>query len=86
RPYRFLASSLASNGHIAVTLDPRGHGKSLPHPKRGVDYGYDDILQKDLPATLDHLRQEHPDLPIFMIGHSLAAIYPPPSLQKITAA
>ncbi|MEH6474179.1 MAG: alpha/beta fold hydrolase [Sneathiella sp.] len=71
RPARFLASALAKMGNLVVTLDPRGHGKSTPHPKRGVDFGFDHILQFDLPAVITTLKKNQPDLPLFLMGHSL---------------
>jgi len=71
RPYRFMASALASVGNIVLTVDPRGHGASTPHPKRGIDYGYDEILQQDIPAILVKVADAHPSLPIFLMGHSL---------------
>ncbi|MEH6403482.1 MAG: alpha/beta fold hydrolase [Sneathiella sp.] len=71
RPYRFMASALAKMGNIVLTADPRGHGASLPHPKRGIDYGYDEILQQDMPAILAKVKEDHPALPIFLLGHSL---------------
>lgn len=71
RPYRFMASALAKAGNIVLTVDPRGHGESLPHPRRGIDYGYDEILQQDIPAILRNVAESYPSLPVFLIGHSL---------------
>lgn len=71
KPYRYMASDLSKSGHIVLTVDPRGHGKSLPHPRRGVDYGFDDILQQDIPAVIEYATNAHSNLPIFLIGHSL---------------
>jgi predicted alpha/beta hydrolase len=71
RPYRFMASALAAAGHVVVTVDPRGHGESLPHPKRGVDFGVDDIVQKDMPAVMDHINSQYKDVPVVLCGHSL---------------
>jgi len=71
RPARFMASAFAKLGNLVVTLDPRGHGQSKPHPKRGIDYGFDHFLHLDMPAVIAVLKDQHPQLPIFIIGHSL---------------
>ncbi len=71
KPYRFMASSLSKSGHIVLTVDPRGHGKSLPHPKRGIDYGFDDFLRQDIPAVQEYVNKTYPGLPVFLVGHSL---------------
>ena len=66
--YRALAENLA--GRLAVDLvgfDLRGHGKSPG--KRGVVRHYDDLLD-DVEATLDQVRVQRPDLPIYLLGHS----------------
>lgn len=70
RPYRFMAQALSDLGSITYTVDPRGHGQSLPLPKRGIDYGIDDFLRHDIPAVLGYAREHSKNLPIFMIGHS----------------
>ncbi len=70
RPYRFMASHLANAGHAVLTVDPRGHGQSLPHPKRGIDYGVDDFLRQDIPAVLSYMKSEFSDRPVIMMGHS----------------
>lgn len=73
RPARFMADFLTSKGHTVFTLDPRGHGQSLPHPRRGIDYGFDEFLKQDLPAVFADIKARFPGQPIFLIGHSLGA-------------
>ena len=73
RPARFMAEFLTSMGHTVITLDPRGHGMSLPHPRRGIDYGFDEFLKLDLPAVFADIKARFPDQPVFLIGHSLGA-------------
>lgn len=79
RPYRFMATHLAAAGHGVITLDPRGHGQSLPHPKRGIDYGVDHFLAQDIPAILSVAKSRFPGRPVILMGHSLgghlAAMY-----------
>ncbi len=89
RPYRFMAAYLADQGHTVLTVDPRGHGQSLPHPKRGIDYGVDDFLREDIPAVLNYMRENYPDIPVCMIGHSfgghLSAIYAAENPDEVDA-
>ncbi|WP_169569802.1 alpha/beta fold hydrolase [Sneathiella limimaris] len=74
RPARYMAEYLSSQGHAVLALDLRGHGQSLPKPTRGVDYGFDDFLQKDIPAALSWMKDQYPDTPVFILGHSLGGI------------
>ncbi len=74
RPARFMASALAASGHAVLTADLRGHGRSLPKPKRGIDYGFDTFLHQDIPAFLEKVKGLYPDCPVFIIGHSLGGI------------
>lgn len=71
RPYRFMASALATAGHHVITVDPRGHGQSLPLPRRGVDFSVDDIVRHDMAAVMDHIATTYTDLPVILLGHSL---------------
>ncbi|MCC6747022.1 MAG: alpha/beta hydrolase [Deltaproteobacteria bacterium] len=68
---RGLASTLAEGGLAVYTLDPRGHGDSLPRASRAVDWSYDDVVRLDLPAALRTVRARHPGLPVALVGHSL---------------
>jgi predicted alpha/beta hydrolase len=74
RPARFMASALAAAGHAVLTADLRGHGRSLPKPKRGIDYGFDSFLRQDIPAFLATAKALYPHRPVFIIGHSLGGI------------
>lgn len=89
RPYRFMAAALARKGHLVITVDPRGHGRSLPHPKRGIDYSIDDIITNDVAAVVAHARSSYPELSVILLGHSLgghiSALYTAQNPQDITA-
>ncbi|MDP7035676.1 MAG: alpha/beta fold hydrolase [Planctomycetota bacterium] len=67
-----LASLLASRGFETYRFDFRGHGKSEPRTAKGPDWSYDDIVFRDIPAMIAAVSERHPDLPMGMIGHSLA--------------
>jgi len=67
-----LASCLTRHGLSVHLADLRGHGRSGPTPREGADWGYDDIVFRDLPALVADARDRHPGLPVFLVGHSLA--------------
>lgn len=54
--YDALASSLASQGIHCAVHEWRGLGSSSLRARRGVDWGYRELLQEDIPATLDALQ------------------------------
>ena len=70
--YRPLAVAWRDRGHPAVTFDLRGIGTSSVRAGRGVDFGYREVVEVDLPAILGAVRREYPDRPIVFQGHSLS--------------
>lgn len=72
RFYAAFASWLAEQGCAVLTFDYRGIGDSLhgAHPRlsraRKQDWG-----EHDMPAALAALAQRHPNLPLFLVGHSV---------------
>lgn len=69
--YGPLIAALRGYGLAVVIADWRGHGQSDVRAKRGVDWGYQELAEVDLPATLEVIRNRFPDRPIFALGHSL---------------
>jgi predicted alpha/beta hydrolase len=69
--YRGFASYLASHGYAVLTFDFRGTGSSRPKSLRGYRAFLRDWGQKDGPAALEWLHAHFPDLPKFMVGHSM---------------
>lgn len=68
RHYLPLAAALAAHG-IAVHLHEwRGNGSSSLRPSRERDWGYAELLSRDLPASLDAVPG---DAPLWLGGHSL---------------
>ncbi|GAB3507216.1 alpha/beta hydrolase family protein [Pseudoxanthomonas daejeonensis] len=68
RHYLPFAEALATRG-IAVHLHEwRGNGSSSLRPSRTQDWGYRELLELDLPASLATLRG---DVPVLLGGHSL---------------
>lgn len=71
RYYEPFAEALAAAGVHAVLVEQRGHeaeGGRLPG--FGYDYGYADLLA-DMEAALGVVREELPDAPVHLLGHSL---------------
>ncbi|MEM6990995.1 MAG: alpha/beta fold hydrolase [Myxococcota bacterium] len=71
RYYAPTAAALAERGHTVVTADWRGLGASTIRAQRGVDFGYRELLEDDLPPMIAAVRQRCPDRPLTLLGHSL---------------
>jgi predicted alpha/beta hydrolase len=71
RFYEPLAQELAERGLSAVTSELRGIGSSSVRVRRGVDFGYQELALRDLPAVISATREVHSEAPIFLLGHSL---------------
>lgn len=86
RHYEALAAALAAQGIAVAVHEWRGIGSSDRRASRTSSWGYRELLDDDLPASLDRLRQLVPGVPLFVGGHSLggqlatllAAIATPP--------
>ncbi|MDD3123530.1 MAG: lysophospholipase [Candidatus Izemoplasmatales bacterium] len=74
--YDDFARLLAENGYIVYGHNQRGHKDTILSKQ---DYGYMgdgnnfDILVTDLSEICDIIKKEHPDLPIFLFGHSMGS-------------
>ncbi|SFL34240.1 alpha/beta hydrolase family protein [Streptomyces pini] len=71
RNYTPLARALHAQGLTVVTTDLRGHGESLPRPRRGVRFGYREIVEQDIGAVLREVQAAFPEAPRLLLGHSL---------------
>ena len=69
--YRPVVDRIVAAGLSVVTTDLRGNGLSSVRAKRGVDYGYHELVSVDLPATVDAVETRFPGRPIVALGHSL---------------
>ena len=66
--YAHVAAFLAQRGHAVYGYDQRGHGRS-PGRRAYVDaFG---TYVGDLVAFLDHVRDQVPGRPLFLLGHSM---------------
>lgn len=73
RYYESLGRELARLGFCAVTADLRGVGSSTVRARRGVDFGYRELIAYDLPAVIAAARAMYPTTPLLLLGHSIGA-------------
>lgn len=74
--YAHLGEALAAAGYAAYASDHRGHGHTAGGPDDlghlGDEHGFADVVD-DLAALTEHLRSEHPDVPVVLLGHSMGS-------------
>lgn len=74
--YADFAQFLANNGIAVATYDQLGHGQTV---KTEVDFGFFgeehpvQSLLKDVIIMADNLKARHPDVPHFVMGHSMGS-------------
>ena len=75
--YAPFAQWLAGQGWCVTTFDYRGCGLSLP-AGRSLREVKADLFDwaRDFEAVIDHAREAAPQLPLFLVGHSLGAQLP----------
>lgn len=71
RHYLVFAQELAAQGIAVFVHDWRGIGSSSLRPARGVDWGYREVLIRDLPASEAVIARHLDGLPRSIGGHSL---------------
>lgn len=71
RYYDPFARALASEGVSVVVADHRGTGSSSVSARRGVDFGYVDMLERDWPVQLETVRALTEPSRLALLGHSL---------------
>lgn len=69
--YTAFAEALAARGVAVFVHDWRGNGSSSLRPSRHSDWGYRELLELDLPATLDAITAHASGPPSILGGHSL---------------
>ena len=70
RVYAPLAASLAEAGLAVLTFDYRGIGDSRDRPLRSEPARMEDWGRLDLEGALGWMRQQHPRVPLLVLGHS----------------
>ncbi|MBF4463108.1 MULTISPECIES: alpha/beta fold hydrolase [unclassified Rathayibacter] len=69
--YRALSHRLAARGFTVVLTDLRGEGEATPLASRQTTHGYVEIVERDIPESLAHLRTVLGAQQIWLLGHSL---------------
>jgi predicted alpha/beta hydrolase len=69
--YTRLALALQSRGYQVFTVDNRGLGLSSVEIRRGVDHGFREVAEVDMPAVVKWVREGTGDRPLVLLGHSL---------------
>lgn len=74
--YRALAEFLNSRGFAVVTADMRGHGANTPTEELGwfADRDGWKLLCEDQLNVREFISDRFPDLPVFLIAHSMGSI------------
>lgn len=75
--YKFFAEELTRNGFIVYANDHRGHGKTAKTIDNlsyfsDMENGWN-LAVRDLHTLTGIAQKEHPDLPIFLFGHSMGS-------------
>jgi predicted alpha/beta hydrolase len=71
RFYEPLAEPILQEGWRFVTADLRGNGLSALRVRKGVDFGYHEMVTFDWPAVVDRVKELFPGAPVYLVGHSL---------------
>ena len=69
--YRPFAELLAAHGVATFVHEWRGHGSSNLRASRQQDWGYGELLSRDLPASETAIAERFPDVDRILGGHSL---------------
>ncbi|MFC4948871.1 alpha/beta fold hydrolase [Pseudonocardia sp. GCM10023141] len=73
--YGHLADALTGAGFLVVGQDHRGHGASAASPAEQGQIGADGWagLVDDIDVLVGRSHDEHPDLPLVLLGHSMGS-------------
>ena len=69
--YTWFGEDMAARGYAVYVYDLRGHGQSSG--RRGQVKRFDEYLD-DTAVFLDEVRRVQPDVPMFLLGHSLGGL------------
>jgi len=69
--YGWVGGELVARGYVVYAVDHRGHGRSSG-PRAYVDRLANAV--SDLHSLSDLARGRHPDVPVFLLGHSMGGL------------
>lgn len=69
--YEYVAEVLCKAGYTVYRYDTRGHGQTLNKLGHVTDYV---MWIKDCETMVELAKEQHPDLPVFMLGHSMGGL------------
>ena len=83
--YREFAGFMAHNGYVVCGNDHLGHGDTSAGPGEYGFFGKDGrwFVLRDLKQMNELVREKYPDLPLILLGHSMAAFTPAGLPQNI---
>lgn len=76
--YARAAEALTRRGYIVHADDHRGHGKTAASPDELgfiAEHGGFHRVVEDLSRLIAHAKQQHPGLPVVLLGHSMGSFY-----------
>ena len=78
--YAYVADRLVDQGYAVYALDHRGHGRSPGHRANIDRFSY---LVTDLSTFAGRAGRQHPDTPVFLLGHSMGGAIATASALRI---
>jgi predicted alpha/beta hydrolase len=69
--YEAFCTALQQSGMNVAIADIRGIGSSSIRPSRKCDFGYREIIEQDLNAFVNCIKEHFPESPRILFGHSL---------------
>lgn len=69
-----VAEFFRANGFVVVTSDLRGHGDNVESEEELGHFGDVEELVADVKELFDFLKEEYPDKPMILIGHSMGTL------------
>ncbi len=74
--YESFAQALVKRGYLVYANDHRGHGEtagSIENLGYFADENGWDLVVKDMYLLTQQIKSKHPDLPVFLFGHSMGS-------------
>lgn len=84
--YEPLLSTIASAGYLCFGFDNLGHGNTAAEGDLGYIASHDGwkYMVDDVKAFADSIKAEYPDLPYFLMGHSMGSFITRIAVSKYT--